>query len=100
MDRALSNVLRNAAQASLPGSPVEVVASEVKRHLVIEVRDHGPGIPPGQEEQIFEPFKTHRVRGTGLGLAIARRVIDAHDGKISARNHADGGAVFRIEIPA
>jgi two-component system sensor histidine kinase HydH len=66
---------------------------------VIEVRDRGPGIPAGEEERIFEPFHTTRMRGTGLGLAVARRIVSLHGGTIAARNGDDGGAVFTIELP-
>lgn len=97
--QALVNVLRNAAQASPEGERTTVEAAERDGRLAIEVRDRGPGIPAGEEERIFEPFHTTRVRGTGLGLAVARRIVSLHGGTISARNGADGGAVFTIEVP-
>jgi two-component system sensor histidine kinase HydH len=98
MQRALLNLLRNAVQAS-PQRPVRVFLRREAGHLVLLVRDEGPGIAPGEETAIFEPFKTTRVRGTGLGLAIARGIVEAHGGSISARNHPDGGAEFRVTIP-
>jgi two-component system sensor histidine kinase HydH len=67
--------------------------------LAYEVRDFGEGIPGGEEEQIFEPFHTTRVRGTGLGLAVARRIAEQHGGSVTAGNHPEGGAVFRLRIP-
>ncbi|MCX9157873.1 HAMP domain-containing histidine kinase [Niveibacterium sp. 24ML] len=97
---ALSNLLRNAAQAA-PDEAVAlyVVAREVPRSVVIEVRDRGAGIPSGEEERIFEPFVTTRVSGTGLGLAAARRAVEQHGGKLDGASHPDGGAVFRITLP-
>ena len=97
--QALVNVLRNAAQASPEGERSTVQVAERDGRLVIEVRDRGPGIPAGEEERIFEPFHTTRVHGTGLGLAVARRIVSLHGGRIAARNGADGGAVFTIELP-
>jgi len=97
--QALVNVLRNAAQASPEGERTTVEAAERDGRLVIEVRDRGPGIPAGEEERIFEPFHTTRMRGTGLGLAVARRIVSLHGGTIAARNGDDGGAVFTIELP-
>lgn len=96
--QALVNVLRNAVQASPEGTRVEASAFLERERLVFEVRDHGAGIPPGDEERIFEPFHTRKLRGTGLGLAIARRVVEQQGGSIVARNLPGGGACFRIVI--
>ncbi|MBI5498765.1 MAG: two-component sensor histidine kinase [Deltaproteobacteria bacterium] len=97
--QALANVLRNAAQASPEGAAAEASVTVEDGRLVFVVRDRGAGIPAGEEEAIFEPFHTKRVRGTGLGLAVARSVADRHGGTIAAANHPDGGAVFRISLP-
>jgi two-component system sensor histidine kinase HydH len=98
MRRVLVNLLQNALQAA-PG-PVEAVVTREAEALVYLVRDHGPGVPAGEEQAIFEPFRTHRTRGTGLGLAVARRIVELHRGRIDASNHPDGGALFRISLPA
>lgn len=63
------------------------------------VRDRGPGLPDGQTEQIFAPFMTTKARGTGLGLAVSRRIIEEHNGRLTANNHPDGGAVFVVDLP-
>jgi two-component system sensor histidine kinase HydH len=93
----IDNIVRNAAQAG--DGPVEIALEDRPTAVVLSVRDHGPGIAPGQEERIFEPFVTTRVRGTGLGLAIARRIADRHGGALVAGNHPDGGALFRLTLP-
>jgi two-component system sensor histidine kinase HydH len=67
---------------------------------VFTVRDHGTGIPAGEYKRKFSPFYTTRTTGTGLGLAVAQRITEMHEGQITARTHPDGGAEFRIEIPA
>lgn len=96
--QALVNLLDNARQSSPPnGSPVARVAREGNR-LVFEIRDFGPGLPAGREARIFDPFFTTRTAGTGLGLAVASRVAEMHGGAITARNHSDGGAVFRLAL--
>jgi two-component system sensor histidine kinase HydH len=97
--QVLTNVLRNALQASPVEAKVDASVSLIGERLVFEVRDRGEGIPRGQEEAIFEPFHTGKVHGTGLGLAVARSVVERHGGMISAANHPEGGAVFRIAIP-
>jgi C4-dicarboxylate-specific signal transduction histidine kinase len=63
------------------------------------VSDHGPGIPDGQLQRVFEPFVTFREQGLGLGLAISRSILTAHGGSILAENNADGGATFRCFLP-
>ena len=95
--QALINVLSNAEQAS--DERAEVAVEPRRDHIEITVSDRGPGIEIGQEEQIFEPFHTTRVRGTGLGLAVAKRIVEAHRGSIRAANRADGGATFTLSLP-
>ena len=99
MRQVVTNLLQNALQASPDDASVEVSVKQVRGRLRIRFRDHGAGIPPGDEERIFEPFHTKRVRGTGLGLAVARRIVELHGGEIEASQHADGGAVFVVELP-
>jgi len=98
MCQALTNVLRNAVQMSPPDAAVEASAAVEDGRLVFEVRDRGPGIEPGDEERVFEPFYTRKTRGTGLGLALARRIVAQHHGTISAHNDPQGGACFRIAL--
>jgi len=97
MQQALSNLLRNATQAS--DGKVEASVQREGASVVFEVRDHGPGIAAPEMEHVFDAFHTTRARGTGLGLAVVRRVVELHKGTVIAKNHTDGGAVFRIEIP-
>ncbi len=96
---ALVNVLQNARQASPDGAKPRVSVRADRDRLIYEVRDFGPGLPEGSADRIFDPFFTTRTNGTGLGLAVARRAAELHGGQVSAHNHADGGAVFRIELP-
>ncbi len=99
MGEALSNVIRNGLDAAGGKGPVMVRVTSDDGALVIEVRDRGPGIAQGDEERVFEPFHSRKVRGTGLGLAIVRRTVALHGGTVTAGNHRDGGALFRITLP-
>ena len=96
--RAVQNVVVNALEAAAE-SKVEVSVARDGAEMVVSVRDHGPGIAPGSEAQIFEPFVTTRVRGTGLGLAVARRIAEQHGGTLTGANHPSGGAVFTLRFP-
>lgn len=97
--RAVHNVVDNALQATPPDTRVALRIEHAKSETVISVRDHGPGLPPGSEAQIFEPFMTTRVRGTGLGLAVARRIAEQHGGSLTGETHPSGGAIFRLRFP-
>lgn len=98
--RALHNLLDNAAQASPEASPVELRVAQDGASVVFAVRDHGEGLAAGTEASIFEPFVTTRTKGTGLGLAVVRRIAEQHGGTVTASNHAGGGAVFTLRLPA
>lgn len=98
MGQVLTNLLDNAASVS--EDAVEATVAEERGELAITVRDHGPGIAPEDLPHLFEPFFTKRTRGTGLGLAVVKRLVELHNGTVSAENAAGGGAVFRVRIPA
>lgn len=100
MKQVLVNVLENALLASPEGKVAHASVALRNASLVFQVRDHGDGVPEGQEDLAFEPFHTTRVRGTGLGLAVARRIVQLHGGSIQLTNHPDGGAVVEIQLPA
>ncbi len=103
---AVENVVRNAVRFTSPDSTVDIGLHRLDGKLVVTVRDRGPGVPGDHLSRLFEPFyrvESARERGaggTGLGLAIARRTVEGHGGRISARNHPDGGLEVTIELPA
>jgi two-component system sensor histidine kinase KdpD len=101
LGQVLWNLLENATKYTPPGSPLEIAAFEDGGAVIIEVRDRGPGIPPGEEERIFEKFyrgKSDNVRGAGLGLPICRAIVQAHHGTIQAVPREGGGTIFRIAL--
>jgi two-component system sensor histidine kinase HydH len=90
------NLVDNAVAA---GPPVHATVRGADGKLVIEVSDHGPGVPEDEREKIFEPFHTGKTQGTGLGLAVARRIVELHGGTLAVHATPEGGALFRAEIP-
>ena len=103
LGQALMNLVLNGIDACSIGGRVSVNFSPTgegtdARQFQLVVSDSGPGIPPAVLDRIFNPFFTTKDNGTGLGLSIVHRVIEAHDGTITASNAADGGARFEIKI--
>jgi two-component system sensor histidine kinase KdpD len=100
MEQVLVNLFDNAIKYTPAGTPLELSASESFYTVTVELADRGPGIPPGEEERIFEKFVRVGATGggVGLGLAICRTIIEAHGGKIWVENREGGGAVFRFTL--
>nr|WP_315431283.1 ATP-binding protein [uncultured Albidiferax sp.] len=104
--QVVRNIAANAIKVSPAGGEVMVQGHIAEdRRICISVRDQGTGIPTGELEKIFEAFVQSSRRkdgsgGTGLGLAICKKIIDAHGGSIKADNNAEGGAIFRVFLPA
>jgi signal transduction histidine kinase len=97
--RALSNILRNAAEACDQQGELEITsAPENGGGVRIEIRDHGPGVPTDMVERIFDPYCTGKPGGTGLGLALVKQTIEMHGGSISLAETPGGGATFIIRM--
>jgi two-component system sensor histidine kinase KdpD len=104
LEQLFINLLENAIKYTPVDTPFDISArvepGTDQGVLVVEVRDHGPGIPAGDEERIFERFfrGVHVGKSSaGLGLAICRAIAEAHGGSLTARNA--GGAVFELRLP-
>lgn len=93
------NLVLNAVQAQGQSGRVDVRVVVTGDTLVLGVEDQGPGMTPAVLEKLFVPLFTTRVTGTGLGLALCRRIVEKHNGSISASNRAEGGAVFVVRLP-
>ncbi len=102
---ALENIVANAIQFSPPGEAVDVRLQTTTEIAIFTVRDEGPGVPESQLQQIFaplfrvDPSRTPNRGGYGIGLAITARVIQQHDGAISAHNLDGGGFEVRAQLP-
>ncbi|HDX8942124.1 TPA: two-component system sensor histidine kinase KdpD [Klebsiella oxytoca] len=102
-ERVLINLLENAVKYTGPQAQIGIAAHVDPHHLLLEVWDNGPGIPPGQEQAIFDKFargnKESAIPGVGLGLAICQAIVEVHGGTISAETRPQGGACFRVTLP-
>lgn len=103
IEQVVVNLLENAAKHTPWGTRVCVRASADEANLWVEIADEGPGLPPGEEERVFEKFRRFpragEPAGSGLGLAICRGVMIAHGGTMTAFNRPSGGATFRLSLP-
>jgi signal transduction histidine kinase len=101
--QVLNNMLSNAHKYA-PGSDVVIRCQPQENMILVEVKDHGPGIPPEHLPHLFERF--YRVpsnitaRGTGLGLYICRKIVEAHGGEIGVMSELGVGTRFYFTIPA
>ncbi len=104
--QVVRNIAANAIKVSPMGGELRVQGHITEdRRICISVHDQGTGIPVAELEKIFEAFVQSSTRkdgsgGTGLGLAICKKIIDAHGGSIQADNATEGGAIFRVYLPA
>jgi two-component system sensor histidine kinase KdpD len=100
---AIRQILDNALKYSPPGTPIEVRVASGDGTVWIDVVDHGDGIPPKDQERIFERFyrgpSTSQVPGSGLGLSIANSIVRAHGGTLNVTSRP-GETTFRIALPA
>ena len=101
LERVLANLFSNALYHSPPGRPPALQAHRAGDSVVLEVIDHGPGVPDALKTEIFEPFQRFDERkvGVGLGLAVAKGFTEAMGGAIVAADTPGGGLTVRITLP-
>jgi two-component system sensor histidine kinase KdpD len=105
LERAVANLLANAVRHSPPGRPVRVLATfdTATGAVLIDVVDHGPGIPAEDRSRVFEPFQQlgdqRTAGGVGLGLAVAKGFVEAVGGRITALDTPGGGLTMRVQLP-
>jgi len=109
LGRAVENVIRNAIAYTAEGTSVEIQLFEENRvgthFAVLQVKDHGPGVPEPSLKSIFRPFyrldfsRQRSTGGYGVGLAITERAVRLHGGAVTARNASEGGLIVELRLP-
>ena len=97
--QAIINLLKNAAESSPAGKPIQLKISAEESTLSILVEDHGCGMTKEQLKKIFEPFHTTKSYGTGLGLPIVKKIVEAHQGLIAVDSIPGSGTTVGIYLP-
>ena len=98
---AVTNLLQNAFKFTKKGGHVSLTARALTDRVLIDIDDECGGLPPGQSEELFQPFQQRDKdrSGLGLGLSISRRGVEANGGKLEVRNVPGKGCVFTIDLP-
>ena len=98
LQRAFSNIVRNAVEACDARGAIELSARPDNGGVRVEIRDHGPGVPAALADRLFDPYVTAKSGGTGLGLALAKQAIEMHQGAIAVEETPGGGATFIVRL--
>ena len=103
IEQVVLNLVHNAIKFTPVGGTITLAAATGDGVVTVEVRDTGVGVPPEEQERLFERFyksdKARRTEGTGLGLAIAKHIVQAHGGDIAVESTVGEGATFRFTLP-
>ena len=109
LERVLANLFANALAYSPPGRPPVMRARQTGDSVVLEITDHGPGVPDALKERMFEPFERLDAsrrearttgNGVGLGLAVVKGFMDTMGGSVAAADTPGGGLTIRVTLPA
>ncbi|MGX1930559.1 hybrid sensor histidine kinase/response regulator [Flagellimonas sp. 2504JD4-2] len=105
MNQVLNNLITNAIKFSHEGTTIRLEAEKKGNTLILSLQDEGLGIPKSEIDQLFNPFAKTSVKSTagekstGLGLMIVKKIVDAHNAKISVISEVGVGSCFKIELP-
>jgi signal transduction histidine kinase len=99
LKQVLLNLVINAIQATDGQGEVLLSAGRQDDKALIQVKDQGCGISPGNLDKIFDPFFTTKENGTGLGLSVVHQIVEQHGGVLTAQHNRDGGMTFSLLFP-
>jgi signal transduction histidine kinase len=99
LKQVVLNLTLNAIQAMPQGGALTLGAAVTDGGLALTVTDSGAGIPPELMPRVFDPYVTTKTKGLGLGLTIARRIVEAHGGRVAVESQPGRGTCFRVTLP-
>jgi signal transduction histidine kinase len=102
LQNLMGNALKYVVEGQAPVRQVRLHVAERRGAVRVEVQDNGPGLPPGAEQVVFEPFiRLGRTKqpGSGLGLATVRRIVEGHGGRVGVQSEPGAGSCFWFEMP-
>jgi signal transduction histidine kinase len=99
----VANLISNAIKYSPHGGDVQISVHPLESDVTVRISDHGPGIPPLQQERLFQPYsrlkQTSGIQGLGVGLYLARGIVEAHGGRIWVESQVGAGSTFGFTLP-
>jgi len=101
----VSNLAENAIKYAPKESVITILLRKEKDHIVLQVKDEGPGIPDEEKKKIFNKFyrvgneNTRKTKGTGLGLYLTKKIMKEHRGRIAVRDNDPVGTIFELSFP-
>jgi signal transduction histidine kinase len=98
LNQAFLNLLRNSLEASDEGN-IMIRAARYKKKILITIKDNGRGIPEEDKDYVFDPFFSRKKEGMGVGLYLTKKIIEAHEGRITFQSEPGQGTTFLIHIP-
>lgn len=104
--QVFENLLDNAVSFTSDGKRIVIETTREEKHVVVRVRDEGPGIPEENLDRLFDRFFTYRPdeqkrqRHTGLGLSIVKTIVEGYGGTVAVANQQGGGAIFEVRLPS
>ena len=98
--QGFKHIIKNACEAMPNGGDILLSTKKVNDKISIIIKDNGVGIPPGFNDKIFEPFMSYgKKTGTGLGLSVTKKIVEEHNGSISANSNLGIGTILTIILP-
>jgi signal transduction histidine kinase len=98
----VGNALKYVVEGRDPARKIRLHVADQPGAVRVEVEDNGPGLPPGTEQAVFEPFVrvgSTKQSGSGLGLATVRRIVEAYGGRVGVQSKPGAGSCFWFEMP-